>query len=83
MMDSFSIFIRSMNIARGGVKALVAKQNLNGGRIGPGFSQIRGKAVTEGMRRNWQIDFQFLPIEFNPLLQIKGNDATCSVKLIN
>jgi hypothetical protein len=47
--DLLEMPLRKVQILRGGLEILMAKQQLDGAQVGAGFEQVRGPAVTEGL----------------------------------
>ena len=44
--DLLEMPLRKVQILRGGLEILMAKQQLDGAQVGAGFEQVRGPAVT-------------------------------------
>src|SRR3989344_2789125 len=81
-MSRFCVFIRRMNVPGGRFQRLMAEENLNSGRIGALFGQIRGKAVSQRVSTRWHIDAEKFTVFLNFHLKIVGRNMFALISSI-
>ena len=69
-MGFFGVAVGRVNVARRCLQRLMAEEDLDGGRVGTGLSQVSGKAVAQTVGASRDVNLELFAIPLDAFLEV-------------